>query len=269
MRVLFIGDIFGKPGRMALYENLTAIKEDYSTDFVIANAENIAGGFGITENLCKKLFRYGVDIITTGNHVWDRQDIDSYLEVEKRVLRPLNFPAGTPGFFSTVIQQNEAGAKLAVINAQGRIFMRAIDDPFRGVLAEVERLRKITPNIIVDFHAEATSEKVAMAYFLDGKVSAVFGTHTHVQTSDERILEQGTAALTDAGMTGPHDSVIGVRSELALRLILTGRNVRFSPASKNIRIQGCIVDIDEGSGKALSIERIDISVEESKNMGAE
>ncbi|HHS49691.1 MAG TPA: metallophosphoesterase, partial [candidate division Zixibacteria bacterium] len=148
-----------------------------------------------------------------------------------------------------------------VINAQGRIFMRAIDDPFRAVMAEVDRIREITPFILVDFHAEATSEKIGMAYFLDGKVSGVFGTHTHVQTSDERILEGGTAAITDAGMTGPHDSIIGVKPKLALQFVLSGRNVRFTPANSNIRIQGCIVDIDEVTAKAVSIERIDMQVD--------
>ena len=257
MRILFIGDIFGKPGRMAVYESLPELKDSYSPDITIANAENIAGGFGITENLCKKLFHYGVDVITTGNHVWDRPGTDEYLSQEKMAIRPINFPPGTPGNSSTIFE-TESGAKAAVINAQGRIFMRAIDDPFRTVLAEVERLREITKVIIVDFHAEATSEKMGMAYFLDGKVSAVLGTHTHVQTADERILAGGTAAITDAGMTGPHDSIIGVRSELAIQLMLTGRNVRFSPADGDVRVQGCIVDVDEASGKAMSIERIDL-----------
>lgn len=251
---------------MALYEYLTALKEDYSPDFTVANAENIAGGFGITDNLCKKIFKYGVDVITTGNHVWDRPEADEFLQRERLILRPINFPEGTPGFSSAIVEKS-GGPKLAVINAQGRIFMRAIDDPFRTVLAEVERLREITPNILIDFHAEATSEKMAMAYFLDGKVSAVLGTHTHVQTADERILEHGTAAITDAGMTGPHDSIIGVKSELALKFAMSGRNVRFSPAEGNVRIQGCIVDIEEATGKAQSIERIDISVETNLSSG--
>jgi metallophosphoesterase (TIGR00282 family) len=263
---MFIGDIFGKPGRMAVYKDLPLLKDNYSPDIVVANAENIAGGFGITDNLCKKLFRYGVDIITTGNHVWDRPDTADYLEQEKRVLRPINYPPGTPGS-SSVVFETDSGVKVAIVNAQGRIFMRAIDDPFRLVLAEVERLREITKIIVIDFHAEATSEKMGMASFLDGKVSAVLGTHTHVQTADERILAGGTAAITDAGMTGPHDSIIGVRSELALQLMLTGRNVRFSPADGDVRLQGCFVDVDEDSGKAMSIERIDIGDDEFTESG--
>ena len=260
MRAIFIADIFGKPGKRAVYEGLPILVEDYGPDIVIANGENIAGGFGITKNLAHKLFRYGVDVITTGNHIWDRREVVDFIDDEEWLLRPLNFPPGTPGKGSCVFE-TEAGQKVGIINSQGRVYMRDIDDPFRTVLAEVEKLLPVTSTIIVDFHAEATSEKVAMARYLDGKVSAVLGTHTHIQTADERILESGTAAITDAGMTGPHDSVIGVKQELAIRFLLTARNVRFSPASEDVRLQGVILDVNDKTGKADSIERLNMNVE--------
>ncbi|RKZ31285.1 TIGR00282 family metallophosphoesterase [bacterium] len=262
MKILFISDIFGKPGRLAVHEALPALKEKYTPDIVIANAENIAGGFGITRNLCTKLFRYGVDIITTGNHVWDRDEAPGYLPDESRVLRPINFPADTTPGKGSIVFETESGGKVGVINTQGRVFMRAIDDPFRTTLAEVERIRKETPIIIVDMHAEATSEKKAMGYYLDGKVSAVVGTHTHIQTADEQILPKGTAFITDCGMTGPHDSVIGVLPRLAIQFLLSCRNVRFSPAKDGVRLQGVILDIGDDTGLARRIERVDIALED-------
>lgn len=260
MRVLFIGDIFGKPGKNAVHDLLPEIVEERSPDIVIANGENIAGGFGITMNLTKKLFRYGVDVITTGNHIWDRSDADEIMNSDMNILRPLNFPEGNPGKGSLIFETVSAG-KIGVLNSQGRVFMRCIDDPFRTTMREIEKIKEITPNILVDFHAEATSEKKAFGFFVDGKVSAVVGTHTHVQTTDNQVLPKGTAFITDVGMTGAHESVIGVKPELGLQFLLSGRNVRFSPASRDVRLQGVIIDIDK-NGTAESIERLDIPIEE-------
>lgn len=262
MRILFIGDIFGKPGKDAVHDLLAVVVEDHYPDIVIANGENIAGGFGLTINLAKKLFRYGIDVITTGNHIWDRSEADEVVTSDMNIVRPINFPPGTPGRGSLIFE-TDAGDKLAVLNAQGRVFMRCIDDPFRISMAEIERLKEITPFIFVDFHAEATSEKKAFGFYVDGHVSAVVGTHTHVQTSDNQVLPKGTAFITDAGMTGAHDSVIGVKPELGMEFLLSGRNVRFSPAEGNIRLQGVVIDIDK-YGKAESIERIDIPLEEEE-----
>lgn len=260
MRILFIGDIFGQPGKTAIHELLPSIVKQYAPDVVIANGENIAGGFGITVNLAQKLFRYGIDVITTGNHIWDRPEADELLDSKLNVLRPINFPRGASGRGSLVFETREAG-KIAILNAQGRVFMRCIDDPFRVAEKEIAKLREITPNILVDFHAEATSEKKAFGFFLDGKVSAVVGTHTHVQTSDNQILPKGTAFITDVGMTGAHESVIGVKPELGMEFLLSGRNVRFTPAERDIRLQGVLIDIDKyGAGE--SIERLDIQLKE-------
>jgi len=264
MRILFIGDIFGQPGKTAVHGMLRRITESYSTDVVIANGENIAGGFGITDNLAKKLFRYGVDVITTGNHIWDRPDADDLVSSDMNILRPINFPPGTPGRGSLVFKTAN-GAKIAVINAQGRVFMRAIDDPLRMSKAEALKLKKITPIVFMDFHAETTSEKKVMGCYLDGIASAVVGTHTHIQTVDSQILPGGTAYITDVGMTGAHDSVIGVRKELATRFVLSGRNVRFAPASGDIRLQGCVIDIDDQTGTATAIERLDLPYEEGND----
>jgi len=204
-----------------------------------------------------------VDIITTGNHIWDRDETENNLSEQPQVIRPINFPPGNPGIGSTVFE-TERGGKIAIINAQGRIFMKPLDCPFRVTLEEAERLREQTPIIFVDFHAEATSEKKAMGYHLDGKVSAVIGTHTHIQTADETILPGGTAYINDAGMTGPHYSIIGVRPEQALKFMLTGRRVKFSPAENDVRLQGVFLIIDDDTGKAEKIERIDMSLKKSK-----
>jgi len=260
MYILFIGDIFGRAGRKAVLDALPVIRDQYPIDIVIANGENVAGGNGVTRNLCTKLFRYGVDVITTGNHVWDREEAIEYLDEEPRVLRPINFPPGTPGNGS-IVYKTESGIPVGIVNGQGRVFMKPIDDPFRTIMQKVEKIRNETSVILVDFHAEATSEKIAMAYYLDGKVSAVLGTHTHVQTADNRVLSGGTAALTDAGMTGPHDSVIGIQSHLAVRFLLTSRYVRFEPARENIRFQGAIIEVDEKTGKAVYIERVNLEIE--------
>jgi 2',3'-cyclic-nucleotide 2'-phosphodiesterase len=217
MRILFIGDIFGRPGREIVRRALPALIERESLDFVIANVENAAAGFGITGDIAETILSYGVDAMTTGNHVWDKKEVLDYIPRQLKLLRPANFPAGVPGRGS-YLGRTRTGEPIGVLNIMGRIFMQPLDDPFAVVLKEIETVRAKARVIIVDFHAEATSEKIAMAWHLDGRVTGVFGTHTHVQTADERILPKGTACLTDAGMTGPHDSIIGVTTEVALRV---------------------------------------------------
>ena len=261
IRLLFIGDIVGRPGRDLVRRGTLALREAHQIDLVIANAENAAAGFGITREIGEQLLDSGVDVMTSGNHIWDKKEAIDYIGIEPRLLRPLNFPAGVPGNGSYVAR-TESGVSVGVVNAMGRVFMLNIDDPFSGVLAEIDRVRQQTRIVFVDFHAEATSEKVAMGWHLDGRVTAVVGTHTHVQTADERILPKGTAYLTDVGMTGPHDSVIGVEIEPALGRFLTAMPARFETASGNPRLNGVIVDADELTGRALEIERISYSLTE-------
>ncbi len=255
MRILFIGDIFGHPGRTVASEYIPRIRGERGVDFCIANGENSAGGFGITENGVRKLYSYGIDVVTSGNHVWDRQETAELLASEPALLRPANYPPGLPGMGSWV-GETTSGVKVGVINLQGRIFMPPIDCPFRTADRLVDDLRRETPVIFVDIHAEATSEKAALAWYLDGRVSAVIGTHTHVQTADERILPKGTAFITDAGMTGPHDSIIGVRADQSIRRIITQIPVRFAPATDNLKVNAVLVEVDETTGRALAIERI-------------
>jgi len=215
VRLLFIGDIVGRPGRDCVKQGLAALVDHHQVDLVIANAENSAAGFGITREIGDQLLDYGVDVMTSGNHIWDKKEALDYIGVEPRLLRPSNYPAGAPGNGS-YLARTESGVSVGVINVMGRVFMLNIDDPFTSVMKEIEALKARARIIFVDFHAEATSEKLAMGWHLDGKVTAVVGTHTHVQTADERILPKGTAYLTDAGMTGPHDSIIGVEVDAAL-----------------------------------------------------
>lgn len=255
MRILFIGDIVGEPGRKAMKELLPKIVKREKVDFVIANGENAAGGSGITPMLVDELLSYGVDVITSGDHIWKRKEIFDRIAEEPRLLRPANYPREAPGFGSTVVA-SKSGTDVGVINIQGRVFMQAIEDPFRVVKSEVDRIKNKARVIIVDIHAEATSEKMALGWFLDGLVSAVIGTHTHVQTADEKILPQGTAFLTDAGMTGPYDSVIGRKKEQILQRFTTQMPVRFEMAEGDIQLHGAIVDVDEKTGKANSIKRI-------------
>ncbi len=255
MRVLFVGDIVGKAGRRVASDIMFNLVDTREIDFVIANGENVAGGFGITENLARKLYSYGIGCLTSGNHLWDRKEVISYLEGDRRLLRPANYPPGTPGFGSGVYE-TERGGKIAVLCLMGRVFMRGIDCPFRVGESEVERLEKETRVIVVDMHAEATSEKVAMGRFLDGRVSAVIGTHTHVQTADERVLPGGTAYITDVGMTGAFDSVIGLKTEVALKRFLTQIPHRLEAAKGDLRMDAVIVDVDETTGKATSIDRV-------------
>lgn len=257
VKLLFIGDIVGKPGRQAVSRELHRLVDRYKVDLVIANGENAAGGFGITEETAKELYQCGIHILTSGNHIWDKKDSLDFLKREENLLRPANYPDGTPGRGSAVAT-TAGGIRVAVLNLEGRVFMNNLDCPFRIADREIARLEKETPVIFVDFHAEATSEKCSLGWYLDGRVSAVIGTHTHVQTSDERILTGGTAYLTDAGMTGAFDSVIGIRKEEAIVKFITQLPTKFEVAKKDIRINGVVVEINEQTGKALGIERISI-----------
>lgn len=255
MKILFIGDIVGSPGREAIKKSIGPLKQELEIDFVIANAENASGGSGITSKVADELFSYGVDVLTSGDHIWKKTEIFELINREERILRPLNFPSGAPGRGAAVFKAKN-GLKVGVINVNGRVFMEALECPFKTTLAASEELAKETKIIIVDIHAEATSEKVALGWYLDGKVSAVLGTHTHIQTADEKILPKGTAYLTDAGMTGPYDSVIGRRVEDVLTRFLSSIPVRFEVAQENIQLHGALVEIDEKSGKAISILRV-------------
>jgi len=253
VKILFIGDIFGRPGRRAVRNILPRIKDEYGVELFLANGENAAGGIGITPPLVDEICSYGVDLITTGNHIWQKKEILDIIDTDARIIRPANYPPDAPGRSSSIIDLG--GARVGVINLCGRVFMGNLDCPFRAADREIEKLRDVEV-IIVDFHAEGTSEKVAMGWYLDGRVSAVIGTHTHVQTADERILPKGTAYITDVGMTGPHDSVIGVRIDLILHRFLTQMPVRFEPAKENVILCGVIIEVDPKLGKALSIQRL-------------
>jgi len=254
LTILCIGDIFGEPGRRALAHFLPRLRAELEVDLVVANVENAAAGFGVTPALARGFLDGGVDVMTSGNHVWDRKEIIEYIVKENLLLRPANYPRGAPGVGSVVVK---AGAhRVGVLNLQGRVFMAPIDCPFLTADAEVERLRGETPVIVVDMHAEATSEKQAMGWYLDGRVSAVVGSHSHVQTADERLLPGRTAYLTDLGITGPFDSVIGVDKELAIQRFLTGMPNRFEPARGRAQVQGAVIRIDSESGRARAIERI-------------
>ena len=265
IRLLFIGDIVGRPGRDLVRRGVGALREYHQVDLVIANAENAAAGFGITRELGEQILDAGVDVMTSGNHIWDKKEAIDYIGIEPRLLRPLNFPAGVPGNGSYVAR-TESGIPVGVINAMGRVFMLNIDDPFSGLLREIDKVRQRARVVFVDFHAEATSEKVAMGWHLDGRVTAMVGTHTHVQTADERILPKGTAYLTDVGMSGPHDSVIGVDVNAALGRFLNAMPTRFETASGNPRLNGVIIEADEVTGLATDIERISYSLNELEDL---
>ena len=264
-RLLFIGDIVGRPGRDLVRRGTAALREYHQVDLVIANAENAAAGFGITRELGEQILDAGVDVMTSGNHIWDKKEALDYIGIEPRLLRPANFPAGAPGNGSYVAR-TEAGVSVGVVNVMGRVFMLNIDDPFAVVLREIEKVRQRARIVFVDFHAEATSEKVAMGWHLDGKVTAVVGTHTHVQTADERLLPKGTAYLTDVGMTGPHDSVIGVEIEAALGRFLTAMPTRFETAAGNPRLNAVVVEADDETGRATEIERVSYSMDEIEDL---
>lgn len=264
-RLLFIGDIVGRPGRELVRRGLAALVDFHRIDLVIANAENSAAGFGITREIGDQLLEWGVDVMTSGNHIWDKKEAIDYIGAEPRLLRPANFPAGVPGNGSYVAR-TRAGVSVGVINVMGRVFMLNIDDPFAVVLREIDAMRQRARIIFVDMHAEATSEKIAMGWHLDGRVTAVIGTHTHVQTADERILPKGTAYLTDVGMTGPHDSVIGVEIEPALGRFLNGMPARFETATANPRLNAVIIEADEKTGLASDIERLSYSLDELEHL---
>ncbi|MGA3284422.1 MAG: TIGR00282 family metallophosphoesterase [Verrucomicrobiota bacterium] len=263
MKLLFIGDIVGQPGRNAVKQLLPRLREQHKLDFVIANGENSAGGSGITPKTAGEIFSAGVDVITSGDHLWDQKEVMELLANEKRFLRPLNYPPGTPGQGSAVFQIQDPRSKtrdpisIGVLNVQGRTFMQPpLEHPFLLAAEEVKRLREQTKIIFVDFHAEATSEKIAFARFLDGQVSAVVGTHTHVQTADEQIFPGGTAYLSDAGFTGPHESVLGREIEPVIKRFLTGMPQRFEVAKNRVQLHGAVIEIDDASGKALKIQRV-------------
>jgi metallophosphoesterase (TIGR00282 family) len=255
MKILFIGDIVGEPGRRAVEVLVPKIKKREDVEFVIANGENVAGGSGITPKLAEELLDHGVDVITSGDHIWKRREIVEEMESQDRLLRPANYPSGAPGSGSMVIE-SESGVAVGVINLIGRVFMQAVECPFRVAKQEVDRIKSKARVIIVDIHAEATSEKIALGWYLDGLVSAIVGTHTHVQTADEKILPGGTAFIADAGMTGPFDGVIGRKKEQILARFITQLPTRFEMAEGDIQLHGVIIDVDDKTGKANSIKRV-------------
>jgi len=257
MRILFIGDIFGNLGRKALKKYIGDIKRENNIDFCIANGENAAAGRGITYDISSKLYNMGVDCITLGNHTWGKNDIVNFIDDDARMVRPANYPKDLPGKGSRIIT-NSDNKKIGVINVLGRVYMEGVDSPFEAIEREVSYLKQFVNVIIVDMHAEATSEKCAIAWNFDGVVSAVLGTHTHVQTSDERILPKGTAFLTDVGMTGPFDGIIGVDRNIILKRIKTYMPQRFEPAVGMAQINAVIIDVSEETGKAIGIERINM-----------
>jgi metallophosphoesterase (TIGR00282 family) len=255
MNALLIGDIIGKPGRQLLEMFLPELIEEHGLDLIVANAENAAHGFGVTPETADQLFRTGVNILTSGNHIWDKKEVFEYIAKESRLLRPANYPPNVPGK-GFVIAHTKNGHKAGVINLQGRVFMGPSDDPFAAGMNLVERIRRETPIIFVDMHGEASSEKQAMGWYLDGKVTAVFGTHTHVPTADHRVLPGGTAYVTDVGMTGPYDSVIGIDKDQIIQRFLDQIPTRFEVAKENPIFHAMLVKLDPQSGHALSIERI-------------
>ena len=265
MRILFIGDIFGRPGRTIVRQRLKGLVEANLPDLIIANGENAAAGFGLTPSLAEEIFDMGIHVITTGNHVWDKRELIDYFHSAddhpyspaRRVLRPANYAVGLSGH-GLYEGETASGIPYAVLNLQGRVFMSSCDDPFRGADAQLQKIQKARV-VFVDFHAEASSEKMALGWYLDGRVTAVIGTHTHVPTADERILPQGTAFQTDTGMTGPYESVIGVKREAVVEKFLTGMPARFEPATGDVRLCGVVIDCDETTGKARSIQRIMLS----------
>ena len=255
MKILFIGDTVGKAGRTIVHQHLKHLQEEYQVDLTILNCENAAAGFGVTPKIADEFFDWGIDVLTSGNHIWDKKEIMPYLDQNRRILRPANYPPDNPGTGMAILKAR-SGDELAVLNLQGRVFMPPTDDPFRVADAELAKLPKHIKVIFVDMHCEATSEKVAMGWYLDGRVSAVVGTHTHVPTADETILPGGTAFITDVGMAGPFYSVIGVVKEDVIRRFLTSIPNKFESASQDARLNGVFVDVDSGTGKARRIERI-------------
>jgi 2',3'-cyclic-nucleotide 2'-phosphodiesterase len=266
MKLLFLGDIVGRPGRDLVRRHVRALAVHHGVDLVIANGENAAGGAGITRDNVNEIRSAGVDVITTGNHVWDKRETLEFIGTERRLLRPANYPEGTPGAGSCVVEAAN-GVRVGVINVMGRVFLHAIDDPFRAAQLEVARVRADGAQVIfVDMHAETTSEKLALCYYLDGQVSAIIGTHTHVQTADERILPGGTACLTDVGMTGPHDGVIGMDRTAVIARFTTGLPTRFETATGDPRLNGVTITVAPDTGKAIAIERIALTEDQLKEI---
>ena len=266
MKLLFVGDLVGRSGRDLIRRHVRALAAHYGADLVIANGENAAGGAGITRENMLEILSAGVDVITTGNHVWDKRETLEFIGNEPRLIRPANYPDGTPGLGSHVVTARNDVA-VGVINVMGRVFMNAIDDPFRVAEREIARVKRDGAAVIfVDFHAEATSEKIAFTWHLDGRVAAVVGTHTHVQTADERILPGGTAALTDVGMTGPHDGVIGMDKAGVIARFVTGLPARFETAAGDLRLHAVCVSVDPATGRATGIERIALSEDQLKEI---
>lgn len=262
MKLLFIGDIVGRPGRDLVRRGLAPLVGHFGIDFVIANGENSAAGFGITREIGEQLFATGVEVITSGNHIWDKKEVLDYIPLEPRLLRPANYPAGTPGH-GAVLAVAANGVKVGVVNVMGRVFLANIDDPFTIAAREVARLRDAGAQLVfVDVHAEVTSEKIAMGWYLDGTATAVVGTHTHVQTADARVLPKGTAYLTDVGMTGPHDGVIGVEKAAVIGKFLNGLPTRFETASGDPRLNAVVVTADPATGHASAIDRVSMSAAE-------
>ncbi|MEK6654008.1 MAG: TIGR00282 family metallophosphoesterase [Thermodesulfobacteriota bacterium] len=262
MKILFIGDIVGKPGRRAVRELLPGIVEEHRIDFVIANCENAAAGLGVTAEIVEELYGARIDVLTSGNHIWDKKEVMEFVDDYETLLRPANYPEGTPGRGS-VVMPTPGGIHVGVINLAGRVFMHSLDCPFRTAEREIEKMKKKAHVIIVDMHAEATSEKIAMGWYLDGKVTAVLGTHTHVQTADDRILPGGTAYITDVGMTGPFDSVIGIKKEAILQRFLLQIPNKFDVAKRDVRLQGVVVEIAP-DGRAHCVERLNVSLRGSE-----
>ncbi|MCL6558591.1 MAG: TIGR00282 family metallophosphoesterase [Firmicutes bacterium] len=255
MRLLMIGDVVGRPGRRAVKANLGGLKQEFDLDLIIANGENAAGGNGITKEVAQELFSYGVDVLTMGNHVWNKKEAFDYINRETRIIRPANYPPGTPGV-GVRIYETRRKVKVAVMNLAGRVFLQSLDCPFRKAEELVAKAKEQARVLVVDFHAEATSEKIAMGWYLAGKVSAVCGTHTHVQTADERILPGGTAYITDLGMTGPRDSVIGVKKEMVIEKFISQLPQKFEVATGLYQFNGVVIDIDEETGEARYIRRV-------------
>jgi metallophosphoesterase (TIGR00282 family) len=263
VNILFIGDIMGRSGRELTRRAVPLLVERHDIDLVVANVENAAAGFGVTRDLGEELRGYGIDVMTSGNHIWDKKEVLEYIPQQPRLLRPANFPAGVPGT-GRFLAESRGGQAVGVINVMGRVFMQPLDDPFAVVLEEIEALRAKTRVILVDFHAEATSEKIAMGWHLEGKVTAVVGTHTHVQTADDRVLPGGTAYITDVGMTGPHDSIIGVEKSAALGRFLNGLPARFEAATGDPRLHAVVISADVATGRATGITRLSVVPDDLK-----
>jgi len=257
MNILMVGDVFGEPGRAAVAKHLARLRQEHAIDFCVVNVENAASGFGVTPAMARQVLEQGADVMTSGNHIWDRKEIVEYITKENLLLRPANYPAGTPGVGHVTIKAGPH--RVAVLNLMGRVFMNPIDCPFRKADEVVPELRKETPIVLVDMHAEATSESVAMGWYLDGRVSAVVGTHRHVQTADERVLPGGTAYITDLGMTGPTDGVIGVDREIILQRFLSQMPVRFEAAKGPAALHGVVIVVDPDSGRATAIRRLRVA----------